>query len=49
MKASIKRSLVFIIPFAVVMFCLVYGINLDDIAEVIANATILCLSCVGIG
>ncbi len=31
------------------VIAIVYGVRLQDILEVITNASILCLSCIGIG
>lgn len=31
------------------VFACVYGVKLDDLSEILRNAVILCLSCIGIG
>ena len=31
------------------IIAIIYGVRLQDIFEIIANGSILCLSCVGIG
>ncbi len=47
-----KRTLKKIIPLLLILvggLLMYYGIKLGDIAEIIANGTTLCLSCIGIG
>ena len=39
----------FAVLMIVAIFLIIHGIGLEDIAEIIGNGSILCLSCVGIG
>ncbi len=43
------KKILCIATFLLGSVAIVYGIKLEDIAEIIANATVLCLSCIGIG
>lgn len=44
-----KRLLICILAFMVAIGLVVYGIKQNEFIEVERNATILCLSCIGIG
>ncbi len=48
MKKILKIGLV-VISIATGVILIVEGVKLQDIAEIIANGTTLCLSCIGIG
>jgi hypothetical protein len=43
------RKIVIILVLAFSFYLIIHGIQLDDIAEIISNGSILCLSCIGIG
>jgi len=44
----VKRYIIFLIGITVSGFLIFYGVKLGDFVEVIRNAALLCLSCVGI-
>jgi hypothetical protein len=44
-----KRIILFILGTVIAVGMIVHGIKKEDIAEVEVNATLLCLSCIGIG
>jgi hypothetical protein len=48
-KASIVWRIGFLVVLVVVALSFFHGISLGDIEEVLNNASILCLSCIGIG
>ncbi|MCK4234009.1 hypothetical protein KAX75_06240 [candidate division WOR-3 bacterium] len=43
-----KRYIIFGIGFTVSGFLILYGLKLQDFQEVLRNAVLLCLSCIGI-
>lgn len=47
--ASITRRIGFLVVLVAVALSFFHGISLGDLEEVLNNASILCLSCIGIG
>ncbi len=43
------RTVLFVVSVVVGALLVFVGVRLLDLAEVVANGTVLCLSCVGIG
>ena len=47
-RKTMKRYVLFGVGFAVFGFLIYYGLKLKDFQEVLMNAALLCLSCIGI-
>ena len=45
----LAKRITFVVMLVAVAFAIFRGVGLGDIEEVLNNASILCLSCVGIG
>ncbi len=49
LESKLPKILAVVAFFLLGIAMIVYGIGLQDVEEVIANGTTLCLSCIGIG
>ena len=48
-KIDYKKIRVFSLMIVLCTLLIIYGIDLQDIPEIISNGSILCLTCIGIG